>query len=58
MIVLLLKVILYLFMISIAIITGMHILYMHKTKDYSPYNIQFNLLMVVIFCMLLIIITL
>ena len=57
MIVLVLKVILYLFMVGITVIIGMHILYMHKTKDYSPYNMQFNLLMVVTFCLLLIIIT-
>lgn len=58
MIIVVLKVILYLFMVGITVITGLHVLYMHKTKDYSPYNIQFNLLMVVTFCMLLIIITL
>lgn len=58
MIILVLKIILYLFMVGIAIITGLHMLYMHKTKDYSPYNMQFNLLMVVSFCILLIIITL
>ena len=58
MIIVVLKVILYLFMIGIAIITGFHALYMHKTKDYNSYNMQFNLLLIVIFCMLLIVITL
>ena len=58
MIIVILKVILYVFMIDIAIITGLHILYMHKTKDYSHYSMQFNLLMIVILCMLLIVTTL
>lgn len=51
-----LKVILYLFMVNITIITGLHVLYMHKTKDYSTYSMQVNLLLIVIFCMLLVVI--